>query len=122
MQLRPRTKAAIAAVRAEGIHVVIVTGRMFQSVRRYALEAGIDVELVESVKQHGIISPLTLAPGTASGLATTVLTKYGAADFGTIASALDPASSATADSRRIDWVLSSRRGRWRGRRCACSGR
>jgi hydroxymethylpyrimidine pyrophosphatase-like HAD family hydrolase len=46
VQLRPRTKAAIAAVRAEGIHVVIVTGRMFQSVRRYALEAGIDDPVV----------------------------------------------------------------------------
>ena len=44
--LRPRTRAAIAAVRAKGIHVVIVTGRMFQSVRRYALEAGIDDPVV----------------------------------------------------------------------------
>ncbi len=39
--LRPRTAAAIAAARGAGIHVLIVTGRMFQSVRRYALEAGI---------------------------------------------------------------------------------
>ena len=39
--LKPRTVAAIAAARAGGIHVLIVTGRMFQSVRRYALEAGI---------------------------------------------------------------------------------
>jgi Cof subfamily protein (haloacid dehalogenase superfamily) len=44
--LRPRTKAVIAAVRAAGIHVVLVTGRMFQSVRRYALEAGIDDPVV----------------------------------------------------------------------------
>jgi Cof subfamily protein (haloacid dehalogenase superfamily) len=39
--LRPRTLAAIGAARAAAIHVVLVTGRMFQSVRRYALEAGI---------------------------------------------------------------------------------
>jgi Cof subfamily protein (haloacid dehalogenase superfamily) len=39
--LRPRTLAAIAAARAANIHVLIVTGRMFQSVRRYALAAGI---------------------------------------------------------------------------------
>jgi Cof subfamily protein (haloacid dehalogenase superfamily) len=45
-QLRPRTKAVIAVVRSAGIHVVLVTGRMFQSVRRYALEAGIDDPVV----------------------------------------------------------------------------
>ena len=59
-RLRPRPhadrrrRAAAAAndrrrsprLRAEGIHVVIVTGRMFQSVRRYALEAGIDDPVV----------------------------------------------------------------------------
>jgi Cof subfamily protein (haloacid dehalogenase superfamily) len=39
--LRPRTLAAIAAARDAGIHVLLVTGRMFQSVRRYALAAGI---------------------------------------------------------------------------------
>ena len=39
--LRPRTIAAIGAAQAAGIHVLIVTGRMFQSVRRYALAAGI---------------------------------------------------------------------------------
>ena len=39
--LRPRTVAAIAAAREAGIHVLLVTGRMFQSVRRYALAAGI---------------------------------------------------------------------------------
>src|SRR5206468_2797243 len=36
--LRARTKAVIAATRAAGIHVVLVTGRMFQSIRPYALE------------------------------------------------------------------------------------
>jgi Cof subfamily protein (haloacid dehalogenase superfamily) len=46
MVLRPRTRAAIAATRAAGIHVVLVTGRMFQSVRRYALEAGIEDPVV----------------------------------------------------------------------------
>jgi Cof subfamily protein (haloacid dehalogenase superfamily) len=40
--LRPRTIAAFEAARAKGIHVIIVTGRMFQSVRPYALKAGID--------------------------------------------------------------------------------
>ena len=44
--LRPRTRAAITATRAAGIHVVLVTGRMFRSVRRYALEAGIDDPVV----------------------------------------------------------------------------
>ncbi len=44
--LRPRTKAAIDGVRAAGIHFLIVTGRMFQSVRRYALEAGLDEPVV----------------------------------------------------------------------------
>jgi Cof subfamily protein (haloacid dehalogenase superfamily) len=46
MVLRPRTRAAITAARTAGIHVVLVTGRMFQSVRRYALEAGIDDPVV----------------------------------------------------------------------------
>ena len=46
MKLRPRTKRAIAAARAEGIHVVIVTGRMFQSAVRYVRDAGIEEPLV----------------------------------------------------------------------------
>jgi Cof subfamily protein (haloacid dehalogenase superfamily) len=33
--LRPRTRAALDAVRAHGSHVIVVTGRMFQSARRY---------------------------------------------------------------------------------------
>jgi len=33
--VKPRTLAAVRAVRAVGIHVVIVTGRMFRSVRPY---------------------------------------------------------------------------------------
>jgi Cof subfamily protein (haloacid dehalogenase superfamily) len=39
--LRPRTASAIAAARAAGLHVLLVTGRMFRSARRYALAAGI---------------------------------------------------------------------------------
>jgi Cof subfamily protein (haloacid dehalogenase superfamily) len=44
--LRPRTKAAIAAARAADIHVVVVTGRMFQSVRPYLREAALDDPVV----------------------------------------------------------------------------
>jgi Cof subfamily protein (haloacid dehalogenase superfamily) len=40
--LRPRTRSALEAARAAGIHVILVTGRMFQAVRPYAREAGID--------------------------------------------------------------------------------
>ena len=40
--LRRRTREAIADVRARGVHVVVVTGRMFQSVRPYVLEAELD--------------------------------------------------------------------------------
>jgi Cof subfamily protein (haloacid dehalogenase superfamily) len=40
--LRPRTRAAIHAVRAAGIHVIVVTGRMFQAVRPYLEQAGLD--------------------------------------------------------------------------------
>ena len=39
--LPPRTLAAIRAARAAGIRVVIVTGRMFVSVRPYVIQAGI---------------------------------------------------------------------------------
>jgi len=44
--LRPRTRAAIAAVRAAGSHLIVVTGRMVRSTRPYALEAGLDEPLV----------------------------------------------------------------------------
>ena len=40
--LRPRTAAAIAGVRAAGSHVIVVTGRMFSSVRPYLAQAGLD--------------------------------------------------------------------------------
>jgi len=33
--LRPRTRAALDAMRGRGAHVIVVTGRMFQSARRY---------------------------------------------------------------------------------------
>jgi len=41
-ELHERTAAAIAAARAAGIHFVVVTGRMFRSVRPYLELAGID--------------------------------------------------------------------------------
>ena len=44
--LGERTRAAIAAARAAGIAVFIVTGRMFASARPYALEAGLDGPVV----------------------------------------------------------------------------
>ena len=44
--LRPRTRDAIAAVRAAGTHVIVVTGRMFVSTRPFVLEAGIDDPVV----------------------------------------------------------------------------
>jgi Cof subfamily protein (haloacid dehalogenase superfamily) len=44
--LHPRTRRALERTHAGGIHVLLVTGRMFQSVRRYALEAGLDDPVV----------------------------------------------------------------------------
>ena len=44
--LRPRTRAAIARARDAGVHVVVVTGRMFRSVRPYLDEAGLDDPVV----------------------------------------------------------------------------
>jgi Cof subfamily protein (haloacid dehalogenase superfamily) len=41
-ELHERSVAAIAAARAAGIHVVVVTGRMFRSVRPYLRRAGLD--------------------------------------------------------------------------------
>jgi Cof subfamily protein (haloacid dehalogenase superfamily) len=40
--LRPRTLEAIARVRARGVHVIVVTGRMFRAVRPYLEQAGLD--------------------------------------------------------------------------------
>jgi Cof subfamily protein (haloacid dehalogenase superfamily) len=44
--LRPRTKNALAAARTRGIHVTLVTGRMFVSTRPYAREAEIEIPIV----------------------------------------------------------------------------
>jgi len=44
--LRPRTKAALAAVRAAGVPVVVATGRMFRSVRPYLEDAGLEDPVV----------------------------------------------------------------------------
>jgi Cof subfamily protein (haloacid dehalogenase superfamily) len=40
--LRPRTRAAIAALRARGLLVIVVTGRMFRATRPYLEEADLD--------------------------------------------------------------------------------
>src|SRR5207302_6451135 len=44
--LHERTRGALRATHAAGIHVVLVTGRMFQAARPFALEAGLDDPLV----------------------------------------------------------------------------
>jgi Cof subfamily protein (haloacid dehalogenase superfamily) len=46
VELRPRTRAAIAAARSAGLPVILATGRMFRSVRPYALAAGITEPVV----------------------------------------------------------------------------
>ncbi len=46
MAWRPRTLAAFDAARSAGIHVLIVTGRMFRSALPYARSAGLDGPLV----------------------------------------------------------------------------
>jgi Cof subfamily protein (haloacid dehalogenase superfamily) len=56
--LQTRTKAAIAAAREAGIRVILVTGRMFQSVRRYAAEAGI-VDPVVCYQGAVVADPVT---------------------------------------------------------------
>ncbi len=44
--LRPRTRAALGAVRDAGSHVIVVTGRMFRAVRPYLEQAGLDDPIV----------------------------------------------------------------------------
>jgi Cof subfamily protein (haloacid dehalogenase superfamily) len=44
--LRPHTRDAIRRVRAAGVHVIVVTGRMFRSVLPYLEEAGLDDPVV----------------------------------------------------------------------------
>jgi Cof subfamily protein (haloacid dehalogenase superfamily) len=39
--LRPRTRASLEAARDAGVRVVVVTGRMFRSIRPYLLDAGL---------------------------------------------------------------------------------
>jgi Cof subfamily protein (haloacid dehalogenase superfamily) len=45
-ELRPRTRAALSAARAAGLHVIVDTGRMFRSVRPYLAAAGLDEPVV----------------------------------------------------------------------------
>ena len=58
--LRPRTVAAIGAAREAGIRVLLVTGRMFRSVRPYALAAGITDPVV--CYQGAVVADPTTAP------------------------------------------------------------
>ncbi|MBD0330990.1 MAG: Cof-type HAD-IIB family hydrolase [Thermoleophilia bacterium] len=44
--MRPRTRAALAAARAAGIRILIVTGRMFRSARPFALAAGVSDPII----------------------------------------------------------------------------
>jgi len=44
--LRPRTRAALGAVRDAGSHVIVVTGRMFRAVRPYLEQAALDDPVV----------------------------------------------------------------------------
>ena len=44
--MHPRTREALARTRRTGLRVILVTGRMFQSVRRYARGAGLDDPVV----------------------------------------------------------------------------
>src|SRR5262249_52413363 len=46
VQLRPRTREAIARVRVAGARFILVTGRMFQAVQPYALEAKLDDPMI----------------------------------------------------------------------------
>ncbi len=56
--LSERTIATITAARAAGIHVVIVTGRMFRSVRRYCEWAGLD-DLVVCYQGAVVADPIS---------------------------------------------------------------
>lgn len=44
--LRPRTRKALAAVRAAGSHVIVVTGRMFRATQPYLAQAELDDPVV----------------------------------------------------------------------------
>ncbi|HEU5216388.1 MAG TPA: Cof-type HAD-IIB family hydrolase [Gaiellaceae bacterium] len=56
--LRPRTRDALARTRAAGIHVVIVTGRMFRAVRPYLQQAALD-DLVVCYQGAVVADPAT---------------------------------------------------------------
>jgi hypothetical protein len=56
--IRPRTRAALDAARAAGLRVVLATGRMWQSVRPYALAAGVD-EPVICYQGAAVVEPAT---------------------------------------------------------------
>src|SRR4051812_25662178 len=46
MVISPRTRAAIAAARAQGVHVALATGRTFASAQRFAADLGADAPLI----------------------------------------------------------------------------
>jgi Cof subfamily protein (haloacid dehalogenase superfamily) len=79
--LRPRTRAVLERTRGAGIHAILVTGRMFQAVQPYALDAGIDDPVIcyqgAVVAEPGtgrwlrhVPIPLELARETIAALAT----------------------------------------------------
>ena len=56
--LRPRTREALCRTRATGVHVVVVTGRMFRAVRPYLEQAGLD-DLVVCYQGAVVADPAT---------------------------------------------------------------
>jgi len=56
--IRPRTREAIRRVRETGTHVIVVTGRMFRSVRPYLAEGGLD-DLVICYQGAVVADPTT---------------------------------------------------------------
>jgi hypothetical protein len=56
--LRSRTREALARTRAAGVHVIVVTGRMFRAVRPYLEEAGLD-DLVVCYQGAVVADPAT---------------------------------------------------------------
>ena len=56
--LRPRTEEALGLTRAAGVHVVVVTGRMFRAVRPYLEQAGLD-DLVVCYQGAVVADPST---------------------------------------------------------------
>jgi Cof subfamily protein (haloacid dehalogenase superfamily) len=56
--LRPRTQEALERTQAAGIHVVVVTGRMFRAVRPYLVQAGLH-DLVVCYQGAVVADPAT---------------------------------------------------------------